>query len=291
MASPDLTFWDYLKDAFFRRVRVPLLGSLPFNPMALGVFAVLGLANPGFWLLGAAAEVTYLAATAGNGRYQKLVQGERLLAVQRDWETTVQRAVERLKPAARARYQHLLAQCRLILGLADTLDSTSLGNFRDLRARSLNQLLGIFLRLLASRDVIAENVEGLNRDRLHGDISRLERSLADAGENAALARSLEGTLAIQKKRLENHEKALSSLRVIDAELARIEQQVELIREEAAVSGSPEFLSQRLDTVTATMGETSRWMDEHASLLTGMAAEDVPGPMPELPRLPEVEKEA
>ncbi|HMB52286.1 MAG TPA: hypothetical protein VKU40_03150, partial [Thermoanaerobaculia bacterium] len=69
-------------------------------------------------------------------------------------------------------------------------------------------------------------------------------------------------------------------------LARIEQQVELIREEAAVTSGPEALSHRLDAVTSTMSETTRWMDEQASLIGGLADEGA-GSMSDLPRLPDL----
>jgi len=260
--------------------------------MALGVFAVLGLANPGFWFLGAAVELIYLVGVGGNPRFQRVIDGERLFAAQEGWEGKVQAAAERLSKAGRERYRNLLAKCRLILGLGGTLAGDSLGGARDLRAQNLNQLLWIFLRLLSSREAINDNVQGIPRQELTADVARLEERLAAASgkTDGALARSLQGTLAIQKKRLENLDRAAGSLAVIDAELERIEQQVELIREESAVSGQPEFLSARLDAVTATMTETSRWMDEHADFFGSLAAEDEASPAAALPTLRQLEKE-
>lgn len=54
MATQSLGYWDYVKAAFKRRARVPLLGYVPYNYLALLAFAVLGTAsqNPGFWLMG-----------------------------------------------------------------------------------------------------------------------------------------------------------------------------------------------------------------------------------------------
>jgi len=282
------TYWTYLREAFGRRVRVPLLGHLPVNVMAVGVLGVLGLANPGFWLLGAAGEVLYLVLKASSPRFQKLLEGERLLAEQKTWEEKVAEGVARLEPTSRARYRRLLGQCRLILGISDSLDATSLGNFRDLRARSLNQMLGIYLRLLSSREVIVANLSRLDRSELEAEIARLEERLAAASGDAALARSLQGTLDIQRKRLENLARAQASQAVIDAELERIEQQVELIREEAAVTGRPEQLSVRLDAVTSTMSETSRWMEEHAEFLGSLGGDEAAAQLPELPKAVEGE---
>jgi hypothetical protein len=288
--SERLGFWDYLREAFYRKVPLPLLGRMPANLMALGAFAVLGLANPGFWLLGAAAELVYLMGVGGSGRFQKLVQGEHLLAAQRSWEGELGKAVARLAEEGQERYRHLLRQCRAILGISDTLGGDTLGNLKDLRARNLNQLLTIFLRLLASQHLIQQNVEHVDRGELTRRIAQLEQGLAGAEGNDALKRSLEGTLAIQNKRLENLEKAQTNLRVIEAELLRIEQQVELIREEAAVSGSPRFLSDRLDAVTGALAETHRFLDEHADFLGSLGGEESASAVPALPQLPaELEK--
>ncbi len=283
-----LGFLDYVREAFFRRVHLPLLGRMPVNLMALAVTGVLGLANPGFWLLGLALEVGYLTGVAGSSRFQKLIQGERLLAAQEVWQAGVSTAVSRLEPPSRERYQRLLEQCRRILGLSETLSGgDTLGSFRDLHTRNLNQLLGIFLRLLASREVIEDNIRNLDPDTLAAEIEELEKRLADAGPHEALARSISGTLDIQRRRLSNLDKAEESLKVIDAELLRIEQQVELLREESALSGGPAALSERLDTVTSVMGETTRWIDEQSGLLGSLAGTETTSPVPNLPDLPQL----
>ncbi|MDH3525387.1 MAG: hypothetical protein OES32_17580 [Acidobacteriota bacterium] len=287
MASPALSYADYVKAAFHRRVALPLLGALPANKMMLGVFAVLGLANPGFWLLGAAVEVAYLFGLAGSPRFRKLVDGERLLRLQQGWDGRVHDAVERLIPPSQERYRRLLDQCRRILGISATLESDSLGGLRDMRGQSLNQLLWIFLRLLTSRQVILSNVKELDGPALEREIEQLEKRLAgiESGTGEALRRSLEGTLEIRRKRLENLERATASLRVTEAELERIEQQVELIREETAVGGKPEFLSARLDAVTSSMTEASRWMDENSDLFSALGDEGDRAAMADLPSLP------
>ncbi len=284
MARP-LGFGDYLKEAFSRRASLPLLGQLPANWMALGIFGVLGIANPGFWLLGAAGELTYLFGMASSARFQKLIQGERLLAVQENYEARIGDTLSRLSADSRQRYRQLLDQCRRILGLRQDRGD-SLGNVGELRNHGLNQMLRIFLRLLSSRRAIMANLHNLNPDGLRGEITRLEERLEgiDAEAQPALARSLRSTLEITGKRLDNFARARESLDVIDAELRRIEGQVELIREETAVSGGADQLSSRLDQVSSSMQETSLWMEQHADLLGDLGSE-LDSPVPDLPRLP------
>jgi hypothetical protein len=292
MAAPKLGFLDYVKAAFRRKVPVPGLGAMPLNPLALGVFAVLGIANPGFWLLGLAAELGYLFALSSSPRFQKLVDAERLVDAQSGWEDRVHLEVGKLTDESRRRYEQVLAQCRRILGISETLDGSGLGGVRGLRSSSLNQLLMIFLRLLRSRELIGENLQGVDRKDIQAEAQRIESRLGqvDRAKDAALARSLEGTLEIQKRRLANLDRARTSLAVIDAELARIEHHVELIREESAVSGKPEVLSDRLDAVTSAMGETTRWMADNAEFFGALGADEAVAVPSDLPRLPASEEE-
>lgn len=286
MAPPRLGYLDYVKAAFHRRVPVAGLGAMPVNWMGLAAFAVLGLLNPGFWLLGAAAELTYLLGVSSNPRFQKLIDAERMADERSGWEGRVHEEVERLSKESGARYRRLLTECRRILGMSETLEGAEIGGVRGLRSTSLNQLLWIFLRLLRSRELIAENLEGVKREELEKEIATLRSRLEgiDREKDAALARSLQGTLEILERRLANLDRASASLLVIDAELGRIEQHVELIREESAVSGKAEALSSRLDAVTNAMSETTRWMADNAELFGALGDDTaaVPGELPHLP---------
>jgi hypothetical protein len=284
MARETLGYWDYLKAAFNAGVRVPLLGDMPLNKMALAVFGVLGLANPGFWFLGAAAEIAYLGALSSSGRFQKLVQGERLAAKAQDHDDRVKASFQRLSRHAQTRYRNLVAECRQILGLAELEPGGDV--FQGLRTGKLNELLWLFMRLLRSREQITSTQARVERGELEEANASLRARAEAADPDSPLARSLWATLAIQEKRLENLDNAGRNLAVVDAELERIEQQVRLLREESAVSGSPEVLSARLDAVSSTLTETSRWMDEHSDLLsTEEGHEALSGGLPSLPAPP------
>jgi len=285
MTDDTFTFWDYVKAAFTHRYHVPLLGKMPVNQMGLFAVAALAVVNPGFLFLGAAAELGYLAFLSSNASFQKLCQGERLLAKQTGFEGKVQAAVVALSLESRARYGRLLRECGLILGIAPAAGSSDFGTLSDLRAGGLNQLLWLFVRLLTSREVIANNLSQVDRKSVEAEVDRIRDRLSRAEKDSALARSLQATLDIQIKRLENLTKAIGSLEVIDAELERIEQQASLIREESAVSGGPEFISARLDAVTSTIGETSKWMDQNAEILGSFGGMEPD--LAALPRLPMV----
>lgn len=289
------SYGDFLKEAFGWRTKIPGLGRMPLNQLALAAFAVLGIANPGFWFLGAAAEVGYLVLKSTSPRFQALVRGRKLLADKETYSERVQRAVARLSTESQTRYRRLLDECRRIQGIAEIQDEAALSGVHNLRGSGLNQLLWIFLRLLNSRQILEENIGRVDREAIEREVRKLETRVAAAAADPALERSLQGTLEIRRKRLENLGNAERSRHVIDAELERIEQQVFLIREEAAVTGKAEVLSRRLDSVTRTLTETNSWMDQNAEIFGEMGADPVgtaPADLPEVtpPVPPKMETE-
>ena len=285
MASAQPTYTEYLKEAFHRRLPVKGLGHIPVNYLGLAAFAVLGIANPGFWLLGGALELGYLTWMSSNPRFQKLIRGERMQAVKQGWEEKVQGALSRLSKESQARYRRLLEQCRMILGIEEALDQDGVGAMRQMRTGGLNQMLWIFLRLLSSREVLDGNLRGSDQAAVEKDVADLEARLAQAEQDSPLARSLAGTLEIQKRRLANFARARESLAVIDAELERIEHHVVLLREESAVTGKAEVLSAHLDSVASTLTETNRWMEQNAGIFGELGADPLGSAPPDLPELP------
>jgi hypothetical protein len=91
-------------------------------------------------------------------------------------------------------------------------------------------------------------------------------------------KSRQGTLEIQKRRMENVARAFEQRAVIDSEMERIEKQVELIREDTAMGREPIALTARIDEVVSTLGETSEWMKKNADLI-GEIGEDKPREVP------------
>jgi hypothetical protein len=284
MAGEPMSYWDYVKAAFWKPVRSRVLGAMPLTQMLLVSFGLAGFVNPGFWLLGLAGIVAFVGGRSASERFQKLVEGERLLARSGNAEDRMKAAYDRLQPASQARYRALVVVCREVLGLGAGAGE---GGASDFRAGNLNQMLWLFLRLLASRESITDTIARVDRRQLESGLESLKTRLASAGDpEGALARSLRATLEIQEKRLANLDGATNSLAVIDAELERIEQQVRLVREESAVSRSPEALSARLDAVSSTLSETSRWMDQHSDLMSDMTSLDLDAAsVPALPRTP------
>jgi hypothetical protein len=259
-------FFSYIAAAFNAR---PFGMFVAPNWVGLTAMGILGIANPGFWLIGAGLEVGYLLSLATNSRFQRTVVAKGVASAGSEWDQRITEALERLSPRDRERYATFADRCRSIIDLQ--LQSAPTGA-PGLEAQSdgLGRLSWMYLRLLVAQHVI-EHVVG--ESGTEGDLTErlqnLERRAKDKALDEDLRRSLTGQAEILRQRIDRRGEAQRKRAYIDAEIARIEQQVELIREQAALSTDPELLSQRIDEITATLGGTSQWIRDQQQVYGAM----------------------
>lgn len=259
-------FFDYVTAAFNAR---PIGMFVAPNWIGLAAFGLLGLANPGFWVLGAGLELGYLLTLATNRRFQQTVAGRPVMAARAEWDARIHKVLGGLDAADRRTYDALAARCRSILEL-QLHGATEPPPGLETQADGLARLSWMFLRLLHARRTISSVLGGTHHDAdLHRKIASLERQQQQPGLSEELARSLAGQLDILRQRLEHRTEGDRKLAYIEAELERIQQQVELVREQAAVSADAELLSRRIDEITATLGTTGQWIREQQQVYGAM----------------------
>jgi hypothetical protein len=256
---------EYVRAAFNAR---PFGMFVPPNWIAIGTFALLGIVNPGFWVLGAGLELGYLAILSTNPRFQRFVNAAGLSGSEREWERKVAVLVSRLHEAERRRFEALFARCRAILD--QQVHGGDVPHGLEAQREGLSRLLWMYLKLLVARHAIervldeAEAGEPLER-RLRDVQAQLGRERI--GDD--LRRSLTSQLEILQQRLAQQTEARHKIVFLDAELTRIQEQVELIREQAAVSTDPERLSERIDEIAATLGGTAQWIRDQQQVYGAM----------------------
>ena len=263
-----LGFFDFVKRAFSAR---PFGMVVPPNWVGLTAMGLLGLVNPGFWVLGAGLEIGYLVVVSTNERFRRLVTAEASTGSRGDWDQRLTKALAELGEADRRRYQTIADRCRSILDLQTAHTDTPPAGI-EAQEEGLGRLTWMYLKLLIARHTIAKVLGIADGDRgaeLTKSIEGLERRLKNPALEDELRRSLEGQLEILRQRIDRRGDADRQLAFIDAELARIENQVELIREQAALSTDPELLSRRIDEIAATLGGTSQWISDQRQVLGAM----------------------
>ena len=258
-------FFDYLRAAFNAR---PFGMFVAPNWIGLGAFALLGLTNPGFWVLGAGLELGYLAVLATNPRFQRTVNAERISSSDGDWQRKIGGLVARLDQPDRRLYEALLGRCRAILD--QQLQGGEIPHGLDSQSEGLGRLLWLFLRLLVARQAIRRVLADAERgESLDSRLKDLDAQISRPDLTDDLRRSLNSQAEILRQRLAQQLEARQKLAFLDAELTRIQEQAELIREQAALSTDPELLSQRIDEIAATLGGTSQWIRDQQKVYGAM----------------------
>lgn len=250
------SFFSYLSAAFSAR---PLGMWVPPNWVGLAAIGILGTINPGFLIIGAGVELAYLVTLAGNGRFQRWVDAMKMGESQQDWISKKNRMLQNLDRDARIRYLNLETRCQMILQRQQSMAQAD-QSWAD-PSQSLSKLLWVHLQLLLTQQAIArvllasrENSEPLDRR-----IDRLDKQLADTTLEAELRVSLEGQRDILVKRQTVLDEAYSKAQLLASELQRIEDQVELIREQSVASPNTASLAGSIDEIAGTLGTTTQWM--------------------------------
>ncbi|HEY4050733.1 MAG TPA: hypothetical protein VGM27_28030 [Acidobacteriaceae bacterium] len=229
--------WRYFKAAFLVGVDVPGLGRLPLNALGAAGLAILGFVEPSIWLAGIGIEVAVVSALAFNPRFQKLVEARTVGHVLQDSNAKRAALIATLPEELRARLGALEHTSARILSIYQTLGIEA----ELLRGTesSLDKLQWIYLKLLIARTHLTQELNAESEASLELRIQQMQQeSSAQPGPSTALQRSQEATLAILRRRLENLQNRDRILRENDSDLSRIEAQVQLMRENAAIEGKP-----------------------------------------------------
>ena len=250
-------FFRYIKEAFSAR---PWGMWVPPNWVGLAAFGMLGIMESGFWVLGAGLELGYLFTLASSRRFQRLVDGKETLATKQTAQQQVISLLARLSPVDQTRYRQLEQRCQAVLQQQHEASSPDL----QMQADGLGKLLFVYLRLLLTRSAIQRVLEEGGAKSIDMKVSEVNRQLKEAA-TPDLQRSLTDQLEILAERKKRRGEAGDKLRFIDAELTRIQEQVELIREGLVVTSDPASLSRRIDQIGDTLGNTNQWIRQQQEL--------------------------
>jgi hypothetical protein len=262
-------FWDYIRAAFNAR---PSGMFVPPNWIGIGAFGILGILNPGFWIIGIGCELAYLGWLGTHPRFQRLVNGGRLLDEQRQWQQRLSELTRQLPAEDQQRYLSLESRCKSIL--EQQVRGATISPGTEEQGAGLGKLVWIYLRLLLTRESIRKVIHGPantpdEEARMDDRIGKLQLQLKDSAVGEDLRKSLSGQIEILQQRLAKKREAVEKLAFLDAELTRIQEQVELLREQSVLATDPETVSQRIDQVTTTLGGTNQWIQDQQKIYGAM----------------------
>lgn len=258
------SFGSYLKAAFNAR---PFGMFVAPNWIGLAAFGLLGLSNPGFWLIGAGVEVAYLFGLATNGRFQRAVSSGASAGTEQEWKSKLDAMVRRLSDTDQARYVAFVSRCRAILDQFQQQDPS--GASSSVQGENLGKLTWVYVRLLLARRamsrVLKEPTLGETRE-IEGRLAEVQQRLTDPALHEDLRKSLSSQADILEQRVAQRKEGREKLDFLEAEILRIQEQVELLREQAALSTDADGMSARLDEITHSLGGASQWLSDQQKLL-------------------------
>ena len=228
--------WRYIKAAFLIGVPVPGLGGLPINAMAVFALGALGFVEPSVWLVGLGLETAFVSSLAFNPRFQKVIDARSAAPLLQDAASKRAALLTSLPQDLQLRLRGLQQSSARVLSIYQKLGLDS--DLTSGTSASLDKLQWIFLKLLVARDHLANELGLESKANLESRIAALRQQAAAPGQSPSLARSQQATIDILERRIENLGNRDQLLRENESDLGRIEAQVDLMRENAAIEGKP-----------------------------------------------------
>jgi hypothetical protein len=260
-------FWKYVKAAWRAKFGMPV----PLNWFILAFTALAAYYDPAFLLIGAGVEAGYILFLASSQGFQKFVNQSDVRSHQEEQKQKIAKQVARLTKEYEAKYEELVERCKTIIDQqAEETPSDTL----EQQAAGLSRLANFYLQLLLSKQAIENRPLDEDDASLAKQLRALDRKLAVDDLSEDVDRSLRQQREILQQRQRARIEAQHRLQYIDAELERIEQQIELLREQTVTDTAPSLVSERIDTVTATLTSTNDWMKQFNKDMGGSGLEDL-----------------
>lgn len=263
---------SYLAAAFNAR---PFGMPIPPNWFGLLGFGLLGaFLDPGFFLIGAGLEALYLWILVSNARFRAVVDAT-AAGGSSQWSSQYRSLIERLSETDRRAQAEMEQQ-----GVSLTEILTRQGAFPTQLA-DVRQLVWLHLKLLAARSALHEviNVASREQRNLEDQQRELTERLAQPDIDPELKSSLEGQLTVIQSRRSAHQLAKKRCEFVDAEIARLRQQLSLVREQALLATDEGSVARSVDALSASLNEANRWLKDQRELFSGFEtfADDPPPP--------------
>jgi hypothetical protein len=256
--------WDYVTAAFSAR---PFGMWIPPNWVGLAAFGMFGFINPGFWLLGAGLELGYLYTLISNARFRGIVDARATGERTQTGQMELSQLLNQLGSEERQAFGAMLRRCNSILAQQSGGGKSPAG--LSSQNEAFNRLLWIYVRLLLTEQALRRLIEegGAAEEKRIAERRRdLDERLKQKDMAEDLRQSLQGQLEILEQRLTKRREAREKITFVEAELQRLQEQVELLREQTVISTSPETVSNRIDQITATLSGTTEWIGEQQRVL-------------------------
>lgn len=186
----------------------------------------------------------------------------------------------------RQRYERLRSLCiqlrKIAKGVAGEPEH-EVAVIDDIRSSGINKLLWIYLKLLYSKASLEKFFKTIDEREIESEIEKLKARIEELGpeeedspSESKQRKSLVDTFNTSELRLKNYRLARENYRLIQIELDRLYSKIAGLSELSINRADPDFISREVDSVSESVQQTERAMDE-LEFITGITAHDETAP--------------
>ena len=252
---------NYVKAAFHWQYNwISLVGA--------GAFALLsGSALP--ILLAAGLELMYLAIVPQNARFRRLVRSWQLADEQLKHQQKLNEMLRNLSPEMQSRYVHCAQICGSIRANFSQFSSQS-QIFLQQTDTSLQGLLSGYARLLVAAAQQQQYLRSTQRDDIKREIASLQKNLSNEPQRVQEINLKR--IEILNKRLEKFDKIAENTKVVDAQIAAVEDVLLLVRDQSVTMRDPQQVSDRLDSLVHDVEQTEQTVQQVETIFADMSSD-------------------
>src|SRR5215469_7044420 len=250
---------NYVKAAFHWQYNwISLAGAAAFALIS-------GTALP--TLLAAGLELMYLAIVPQSSRVLRLVRSWQLAEEQLQHQQKLNEMLRNLSPEMQSRYVHCAQICGSIRGNFAQLSAQSQIFLQQIDT-SLQGLLSGYARLLVAAAQQQQYLRSTQRDDIRREIASLQKNLSS--EPQLVLYKQKTAYEILNKRLEKFDKIAENAKVVDAQIAAVEDVLLLVRDQSVTMRDPQQVSDRLDNLVHDVEQTEQTVQQVEAIFSDLS---------------------
>lgn len=252
---------SFVKEAF----------NIQYNWIGLGAAAVFAAVSVSFLplLVAGGLELMYLSLVPNNSRFQRLVRSWKLAEEKQQTQQSLSDLLRNLPGDMQTRYIKLAEICGGIRANFAQLSSTSQIFVQEMDSR-LEGLLHGYARLLQAAYQQRQYVKTVDPEVIKNEIATLQKHLpADSPKVQDINKR---RIEILSKRIEKYHTITENRQVVDAQIAAMEDVLQLVRDQSITMRDPQQVSDQLENLVHDVEQTEETVKQMEAIFSGLPAE-------------------
>jgi hypothetical protein len=235
---------------------------------AAGAFAVVSASFLPV-LLAAGAELMYLATIPNNSRFQRLIRSRKLAEEKQQTQQSLSDLLKSLPGDLQTRYIKLAEVCGGIRANFAQLSSTSQIFVQQMDSR-LEGLLHGYARLLQAAYQQRQYAKTVDPAGIQNEITGLQKKVnTDPPKVQDIDKK---RIEILSKRLEKYQKINENRQVVEAQIAAMEDVLQLVRDQSITMRDPQQVSDQLDNLVKDVEQTEETVKQMEAIFSTLPSE-------------------